>query len=117
MTIRVRKKIESETLHLPELRDLIGKVVDITVEEEQPSPGPAPVIPPDELQRRSDEFWNPPSLEEIMRRQGKVPGQGVPFEELLGSFTEADFEGFDEWLEQERRRPWRSEEVDLGEDE
>jgi hypothetical protein len=99
MAIRIRKRIESETLHLPELRHLIGKVVDITVEEEQQQPSSG----------LDDEFWNPPSLEEIMRRQGKVPGQPVPIEELFGSFTNEDFEGFDEWLEEERRRPWRAE--------
>jgi hypothetical protein len=37
-TIRIRKKLESETLHLPELRSLIGKNVDITVSE-------APTVP------------------------------------------------------------------------
>lgn len=119
MAIRIRKRIDSETLHLPELRHLIGKVVDITVEEEQPAATPAApsVGPPPMSREASDEFWNPPSLEEIQRRQGKVPGQGVPFEELLGSFTEADFEGFDEWLEQERKRPWRSSIEDNDEEE
>lgn len=32
--IRIRKRIESETLHLPELRDLVGKTVEIIVLEE-----------------------------------------------------------------------------------
>jgi hypothetical protein len=32
--IRLRKRIESETLHLPELKDLIGKTVEILVREE-----------------------------------------------------------------------------------
>ena len=32
-TVRLRRKLESETLHLPELRPLIGKTVDITVVE------------------------------------------------------------------------------------
>ena len=41
--IRVRKTIDSETLHLPELRPLIGRAVDITIEEQ------APVV--------RDEFW------------------------------------------------------------
>src|SRR5688572_26459467 len=36
-TIHVRTKLESDTLHLPELRDLIGKHVEITVREESPS--------------------------------------------------------------------------------
>ncbi|MGH7202334.1 MAG: hypothetical protein ACREJB_17145 [Planctomycetaceae bacterium] len=32
--IRIRKRIDSETLHLPELRPLIGKTVEIVVREE-----------------------------------------------------------------------------------
>jgi hypothetical protein len=31
--IRIRRKLESETLHLPELKPLIGKNVEIIVEE------------------------------------------------------------------------------------
>jgi hypothetical protein len=36
--IRVRKKINSETVYLPELRPLIGKTVEIIVREEPPAP-------------------------------------------------------------------------------
>ena len=32
--IRISKRIDSETLHLPELKDLIGKKVEITLREE-----------------------------------------------------------------------------------
>ena len=32
--IHIRKKIDSETLHLPELKPLIGKTVEIIVREE-----------------------------------------------------------------------------------
>jgi len=32
-TVRVRRKLESETLHLPELKPLIGRTVEITVVE------------------------------------------------------------------------------------
>ena len=32
--IRIRKRIDSETLHLPELRDMVGKTVEIIVLEE-----------------------------------------------------------------------------------
>jgi hypothetical protein len=39
--IRVRRRIESETLHLPELRPLIGKTVEIIVVEE-----PTPMVRP-----------------------------------------------------------------------
>lgn len=36
-TIHVRKKIDSETLHLPELRTLIGKPVEILIVELAPA--------------------------------------------------------------------------------
>jgi hypothetical protein len=39
--IRIRKKLDSDTLHLPELRPLIGKTVEIIVQEET-SPGILP---------------------------------------------------------------------------
>ena len=32
-TIRIHRTLDSDTLHLPELRPLIGKAVDITVTE------------------------------------------------------------------------------------
>ncbi len=35
--IRIRKKLDSETLNLPELRPLLGRTVEITVEEQLPS--------------------------------------------------------------------------------
>src|SRR5437868_15372564 len=35
--VRLRRKVESETLHLPELRRLIGKTVQITIVEDAPS--------------------------------------------------------------------------------
>ena len=34
-SVRIRRKLESETLHLPELKPLIGKNVEIIVQEEQ----------------------------------------------------------------------------------
>jgi hypothetical protein len=40
-TIRIRRKLESETLHLPELKPLIGKNVEIIVLE-APTPAIAP---------------------------------------------------------------------------
>jgi hypothetical protein len=91
--MRLKKKIDCETLHLPELRHLIGKVVDITVIEEDP------------LQRGSNEFWNPPTLDELARRQGIDPN--LPTPPPKHTFTEAEFEGFDEWLREIRRGPWR----------
>jgi hypothetical protein len=93
MTIRIHKRIDAETAeHLPELRPLIGKDVELIVRERD-----------DALRAASDEFWNPPSLEELARRQGVTPASA---ENLYGSFTAEDFEGFDEFLDEQRKR-WR----------
>jgi hypothetical protein len=32
--VRIRRKLDSETLHIPELRPLIGKTVEILIQEE-----------------------------------------------------------------------------------
>ena len=34
--IYIRKRLDSETLHLPELKPFIGKIVEISIKEEQP---------------------------------------------------------------------------------
>ncbi len=34
-TIRIQRTLDSETLHLPELRPLLGKTVEIIVQEQQ----------------------------------------------------------------------------------
>ena len=36
--VRIRRRLESDTLHLPELKPLIGKNVEIIVQEEQAAP-------------------------------------------------------------------------------
>jgi hypothetical protein len=41
-TIRIRKRLDSETLHLPELRPLIGREVEIVISECVSESVPAP---------------------------------------------------------------------------
>lgn len=38
--VRIRRRIDSDTLHVPELRPMIGKEVEIIVLEEQVQPAP-----------------------------------------------------------------------------
>ena len=40
--IRIRKKLDSDTLHLPELRPLLGQTVEIIVLQETPLSGITP---------------------------------------------------------------------------
>ena len=42
IAIRIQTRIDSETLHLPELRPLIGRNVEIIVHETEPSPEAQP---------------------------------------------------------------------------
>jgi hypothetical protein len=89
MTIRLSKHIDSETLHLPELRSLIGQDVEIIVIG---SNG-----------RQSSQFWQAPDLDTLATQQGLADASimGAPL-----SKWEADaFDGLDEAREQ-----WRIEE-------
>jgi hypothetical protein len=40
--IHIRRKLDSDTLHLPELQPLIGKTVEIIVREDVPGPETIP---------------------------------------------------------------------------
>ena len=44
-TIRVSKKIESESVHIPELRPWIGQIVDITVTNDASANAPSEWLP------------------------------------------------------------------------
>ena len=95
--IRIRRHLDSETLHLPELRGMIGRDVEIIVRDDTHATTAATNAP------GSDEFWNPPSLVELARRQGyRGP---FDFHAALGSLGDADWEGFDEYIEEMRRAP------------
>ena len=54
--VRIRKQIASETLHLPELKKLIGKVVEIIVLEE---PAPKKGRSPHPLRGKKIRYLNP----------------------------------------------------------
>ena len=95
VAIRIHKHLDSDTLHLPELRSMIGHDVVITVRDETVS------MP--STNENSQAFWNSPSLEELAKRQGfRGP---LAMNEAFGSLGEADWEGFEEWLSEQRRPP------------
>ncbi len=91
--IRVRKKIESETVHIPELRGMIGHDVEIIVLQDQPSKL-------DQIDPQA--FWKHKTLDEIAKEQGVKPLETLE-SPYASEFTPEDWEGFDEALEQ-----WRS---------
>jgi hypothetical protein len=93
--IRIRQRIESENLHIPEVRPLIGRDVEIIIldEQAQPATGDAAAMTPS---RRA--------LEAHLDALGTKPVER--FEDLLGPAPvpgEDNFDGFDEWLEERRR--------------
>jgi hypothetical protein len=59
-TIRIRTRIESETITIPELAPFIGKDVEITVRDESSVPREKSVTAPDELREIDfdhEAFW------------------------------------------------------------
>ena len=90
-TIRVKRKIDSETVHIRELRSMMGREVEIIVREDT-----------SDLLDKIDQqaFWKGKTLDELAAEQGVGP---FNFAENLGHFSEKDFEGFDEALEEWRR--------------
>ena len=44
-TVRIRRHLDSETVHLPEARELVGRDVEIVVRELQPTPAPTERYP------------------------------------------------------------------------
>jgi hypothetical protein len=91
-TIVIRRKVDSDTLHIPELQSMIGREVEIIVRQ-------ASATELDDIDPQA--FWKGKTLDELAAEQGVGP---YKFSENLGHFTEEDFEGFDEAL-----REWRSE--------
>lgn len=76
-TIRIKTRLESETLVLPELRPLIGKTVEIQVTENPPSALDA-LIDWEYLAEVEAEFAEDPtpipSLEEVRAALSRIPG-------------------------------------------
>jgi len=90
--IIIRRKLDSDTLHIPELNSMIGREVEIIVRQ-------APATSLDDFDPQA--FWKGKTLDELAAEQGVGP---FSFSENLGHFSEEDFEGFDAAL-----REWRSE--------
>jgi hypothetical protein len=91
--IRIRRKIDSETIHIPELETMIGREVEIIVLEEKASPLSGV---------DTQAFWTKKTAEELAVEQSvgiykfDDPNRHI--------FSEDDFEGFEATL-----REWRKE--------
>ena len=44
--IRIRRQVDSDLLHVPELKGMLGKTVEIIILEETPMLGPSHEVPP-----------------------------------------------------------------------
>jgi hypothetical protein len=89
--IRIRQKIESETLHLPQVRPMIGHDVEIIIV--------------DRAQVAGASNGDSPSLDEVAAAQGNRPVRRL--EELLGGWPE---DQRDDDFEQAREQ-WRAESI------
>lgn len=91
--IKVRRKIDGDTLHIPELNSLIGQEVEVIVRTTSPQRI-------EEID--SDEFWKGKTIDQLAAEQGVGPLETLK-SPVSGNFTAEDFEGFDEALEEWRR--------------
>ena len=85
--IRVKTVIDSDTLHLPQLRALIGHSVEIIVVDQEPTPN-------------QGDFWKNRTVDELAAMQGVTSPKSL--EELYGDWNDEDFEGFEQAV-----RNWR----------
>jgi hypothetical protein len=92
--IRVKRKIDSDTLHIPELRSMIGRDVEIIVLEDQPTSSAIGQVDP-------QAFWKGKTVDELAKEQGVGPLKTL-VSPVASQFTPEDWEGFDEALEAER---------------
>lgn len=77
-TIRIKKRLDSETLVLPELRPLVGKTVEIRVREQSDSPIDDMIDWEYHAQLEAEmaEDTEPiPTLEEVRSILAKIPGK------------------------------------------
>ncbi len=91
--VRIRKKVDSDTLHLPELTPLIGRTVEITIEEQVPAV--------------RDEFWaeaarlpdTPDAFEEqkAVFRQWRGDPRFEPYWPTLDSLLARTFDHLQKW--------------------
>ena len=75
--IIIRRKLDSDTLHIPELNSMIGREVEIIVRQ-------APATSLDDFDPQA--FWKGKTLDELAAEQGVGP---FSFSENLGHFSEA----------------------------
>jgi hypothetical protein len=93
MTIRVKRKIDSDTLHIPELKSMIGREVEVVVTERGESA----------LDRVDPKaFWERKTVQQLAQEQGVGKYQFDDPNRYV--FSDDDFEGFEDAL-----RQWRKE--------
>ncbi len=66
--IRLRRRVDSDMLHLPELKEMLGKTVEIIILEDMPTPGESPKAPGCFTALLPKEAFEPKALE-AMRGQ------------------------------------------------
>jgi hypothetical protein len=90
--IRIKRKLSSDTICIPELAPMIGRDVEIIVLEEKPL-AIDPIDP--------HAFWNGKSAEELAKEQSVRP---YSFDDTNRHvFSDEDFDGFEETLSQWRK--------------
>src|SRR3954471_16271072 len=93
--IRIKRKMESDTIRIPELQSMIGTEVEIIVQPAATAPSSLDEIDP-------QAFWKGKTVDELAAEQGVGPLETLT-SPAASEFTAEDFEGFDETLEEWRR--------------
>ena len=93
--IRIRRTIESDTLRIPELQSMIGTEVEIIVRPTTPFSSTSL----DEVDPQA--FWKGKTVDELAKEQGVGPFSFNDPNRVV--FTEEEFEGFDQALEEWRK--------------
>jgi hypothetical protein len=69
--IRVRRRIDSDMLHLPELKEMLGRTVEIIILEETPTADHPPLAPGCFTALSPKEAFDPKALEAIQEHLTK----------------------------------------------
>ena len=80
--IRVRRRVDSDMLHLPELKTVLGKMVEIIILEETPQPGQLPPAqgcfgPKEAFEPKALEAMRPKLTKEQFEALGAIAAQDL----------------------------------------
>ena len=92
--VRIRRKLDSETLHLPEIKALIGRNVEITVEEQPPEVRDEFYAEASNLPKTVEAF----EAQKVIFRNSRNDQRFEPYWSLLDQMLVRSFEHVQKWV-------------------